>query len=173
MKKLDIESVPVFYQRYVNHVIHLDLIEALEYSSKNFEQLVSSIPEELGDYAYASGKWTIKELLVHLMDAERIFAYRALRFSRNDKTPLSGFDENLYVPESNASTRSLRQLQDETVRLRASTIDLFGSFNPTMLERTGSANNTEISVLALGYVIGGHQLHHAAVLTERYLTKTV
>ena len=103
------------------------------------------------------------------MDAERIFTYRALRFSRNDRTALSGFDENEYVPESNASTRSLQSLIDEYSALRQSTIELFRNITDEMSLRTGIANGKEISVRALGYVIPGHEIHHEGVIKERYL----
>ena len=133
--------------------------------------LVRSIPEEKGEYRYASGKWTIKELICHMMDAERIFAYRALRFARNDNTPLEGFEENDYAPEANAQGRTIQQLADEMECLRKSTIDLFMSFTPLMLSRKGTANKTEISVLNLGYIIPGHETHHRLVIQERYLLK--
>ena len=108
-------------------------------------------------------------MLCHMMDVERIFAYRALRFARNDKTPLQGFEEKDYAPEANAHGRSMAQILDEMQRLRYSTIDLFTSFSSEMLLRKGSANSTEISVLNLGYVIPGHETHHRKVLMERYL----
>jgi uncharacterized damage-inducible protein DinB len=125
----------------------------------------------MGEYRYDVGKWSVKELLNHMMDAERIFAYRALRFSRNDKTPLSGFEENDYAPLANAHARSLKQLTDEMERLRATTIDLYSSFTPEMLKREGTANNNKLSVLNLGYVIAGHETHHRKVISERYLKK--
>ena len=131
--------------------------------------LIGSIPESKGDYRYGPGKWSIRELMGHIIDAERIFAYRALRFARNDKTPLSGFDENVYVPESNVATRTLAELMNELRRIRETSIDLYKSFAPEMLDRIGSANNTEISVLALGYVIPGHETHHRTILKTRYL----
>jgi dihydroxyacetone kinase len=104
-----------------------------------------------------------------MMDVERIFGYRALRFARNDKTPLEGFEENDYAAEANAHRRTIQQLADEMQCLRQSTINLFMSFSPEMLARKGSANNTEISVLNLGYIIPGHETHHRGVLLERYL----
>ncbi len=106
-----------------------------------------------------------------MMDTERVFSYRALRFARNDKTPLAGFEEKDYAPEANAHGRTIVQLAREMAHLRQSTIDLFRSFTPEMLTRTGSANNTIISVLNLGFVIPGHELHHGQVLKDRYLAK--
>jgi uncharacterized damage-inducible protein DinB len=146
------------------------MLEALSNSGDITSAFVLALPEERGAYRYAPEKWSIKEVICHIMDAERIFAYRALRFSRNDATPLHGFEENDYAPEANARARTLTQLAEEMKRLRASTIDLFASFTPEMLERKGSANNSTISVINLGYVIAGHETHHRNILTERYLT---
>jgi uncharacterized damage-inducible protein DinB len=168
MTNLDITTVPPFYKNYVKQVIHLDMFEALRASRDEMNKYLASLPSEKLDYAYASGKWTIKELLCHIIDAERIFTYRALCFSRNDKTILPGFDENSYVPESNATQRSLLSISKELNNLRESTIDFFESCSPEMLDRKGVANKTEISVLTLGYVVSGHQLHHLNILKERY-----
>jgi uncharacterized damage-inducible protein DinB len=171
MLRPNLDTVPPFYRRYVDHVKDFDMVHILGYSNTQMLTLARSIPEEKGEYRYAPEKWSIKELLCHMMDAERIFAYRALRFARNDSTPLEGFEENDYAPEANAHARSIHQLADEMEHLRKSTIDLFMSFTPAMLSRKGSANNTEISVLNLGYVIPGHETHHRLVLQERYLLR--
>lgn len=171
MLRPDLETVPPFYRRYVEHVKEFDMFQILDDSNKQLLALLTTIPEEKGALRYAPGKWSIKELLCHMIDAERIFAYRALRFARNDSTPLHGFEENDYAPEANAHGRSIRQLAAEMNRLRKSTIDLYKSFTPEMLTRKGSANNTEISVLNLGYIIPGHETHHRMVLQERYLTQ--
>jgi uncharacterized damage-inducible protein DinB len=169
MSKVMIENVPQFYRGYVNHVIDKNFLDAMKWSSEEMSALITSLPESKSDYRYAPGKWTIRELIGHIIDAERIFAYRALRFARNDKTPLAGFDENVYVPESNVASRTLSELMNELTRMRETSIDLYKSFTPAMLERTGSANNTEISVLALAYIIPGHETHHRTILTTRYL----
>jgi uncharacterized damage-inducible protein DinB len=171
MTKPDIEAVPLFYKGYVENVKDLDVMVALTQSSKVALQLFRSIPEDMGEYRYVPGKWSIKELFNHMMDAERIFAYRALRFSRNDQTPLHGFEENDYAPEANAHARPIAQLTDEMERLRLTTIDLYQSFTPQMLKREGVANNNRLSVLNLGYVIAGHETHHRKVISERYLKK--
>jgi DinB superfamily len=169
MTKPDFSTLPEFYKRYVQHVKDYDLLEAMKISSKETLNLVRSLPEEKGEYRYAAGKWSIKELLCHMMDTERIMAYRALRFARNDKTNLPGFEENDYAPEANAKNRNVRQIADEMERLRITTIDLFVSFTPEMLTRKGLANNLELSVLNLGYIIPGHESHHRSILKERYL----
>lgn len=171
MTKPDLAEVPIFYKGYVENVKDMDVIEALQQSSKVALNIFRSIPEDMGIYRYADGKWSIKELLNHMMDAERIFAYRALRFSRNDKTPLPGFEENDYAPLANAHARTIAQLTNEMERLRATTIDLYSSFSPDMLKREGQANNNKLSVLTLGYVIAGHETHHRKIIVERYLRK--
>jgi hypothetical protein len=169
MTKPDFNTLPDFHKRYVEHVKDYDVLEALKISSKETLDLVRSIPEEKGDHRYAPGKWSIKELLCHMMDTERILAYRALRFARNDKTNLHGFEENDYAPEANAHNRKIKDIADEMDRLRKTTIDLFVNFTPEMLKRKGLANNLELSVLNLGYVVSGHESHHRKILRERYL----
>ena len=171
MTRPKLEVIPPFYKGYVENVKEMDVLEALEHSSRQMMELFKSIPEEKGDYRYAEGKWSIKELLNHMIDGERIFGYRALRFARNDKTPLPGFEENDYAPEANAHARTVKQLADELHRMRQTTIDLYKSFTPEMLEREGTANNTALSVLNIGYVMAGHVIHHLKILKERYLNR--
>jgi uncharacterized damage-inducible protein DinB len=168
---LNLESVPQFYKNYVQQVDETDVLQALRLSGFRSQVLIHSIPPDKADYRYAEGKWTIREVLCHILDAERIFAYRALRFARNDKTNLHPFDENSYAPEANAGGRSLKKIADEFSHLRASTVDLFDAFTEEMLHRKGTANNNEISVLALGFIIAGHEAHHRRIITERYLAK--
>jgi hypothetical protein len=169
MTQPDFKTLPDFHKRYVEHVKNYDVLQALKFSSTETLKLVKSIPEEKGDYKYGPDKWTIKELLCHIMDTERILAYRALRFARNDRTPLHGFEENDYAPQANANNRILQDIAAEMDRLRLTTIDLFKNFTPEMLTRSGLANNLELSVVNLGYIIAGHELHHRAILRERYL----
>jgi len=172
MKMLpDFNTLPEFYKKYVIHVQDFEVLEALKFSNTRTTGLLSTVPEEMGEHRYAPGKWSIKELICHTMDAERIFAYRALCFARNDATALPGFEENDYAPQSNAHARTLSQLTKEMSNLRATTIDLFASFTPEMLKRRGTANNSVISVVNLGYIIAGHETHHRNILTERYLKK--
>ena len=166
-----IESVPGYFKQYVENVKNMDVLEALRYASKTMSTVLKSIPESKGDYRYAEGKWSIKESLTHIMDVERVMAYRAMRFARNDKTDLPGFDENAYAPESNAGASTMVGLAGEMERLRLSTIDLFASFSSEMLNREGTANKNKMSVLILGYIIAGHDIHHQKLLIERYLKK--
>ncbi len=158
-----------YYETYIQLVNEDDLLLALKRIAKIWNDLVSGIPEEKLNYCYAEGKWSIKEVLIHLTDSERVFAYRALRFARNDKTELSGFNENIWVPESNATERSLDSLIKEHNNVRGASISLFESFTDEISLRSGSANGKEISVRALGYIICGHELHHLRVIQERYL----
>lgn len=166
---LNLETIPTFYKGYVKLVTHPDVIQALRISGYRTMEIIHSIPEAKGDFRYADGKWTIREVLCHMLDAERIFTYRALRFARNDKTALSGFDENAYAAHLNAEGRGLAQIGDEMEHLRTATVDLFKSFTPEMLTRKGTANGNELSVGALGIIIAGHETHHCKVLKERYL----
>ena len=158
-----------YYETYIQLVNEDDLLLALKRIAKIWNDLVSGIPEEKLNYCYAEGKWSIKEVLIHLTDSERVFAYRALRFARNDKTELSGFNENIWVPESNATERSLDSLIKEHNNVRGASISLFESFTDEISLRSGSANGKEISVRALGYIICGHELHHLRVIQKRYL----
>jgi len=168
---LNLESVPPYFKNYVKQIEETDVLQALRLSGFRTQVLIHSITADKIDYRYAEGKWTIREVLCHILDAERIFTYRALRFARNDKANLHSFDENSYAPEANAGGRSLKKIADEFTHLRASTVDMFEGFTEEMLHRRGTANNNEISVLALGFVIAGHEAHHRKILVERYLAK--
>ena len=167
---LNLESIPSFYKKYVKQIDETDLLQALRISGHRMTELVHSIPEAKADFRYEDGKWSIRELLCHIIDAERIFAYRALRFSRNDKTPMAGFEENDYALQANAAGRSLNKIADEMKHLRTSTVDLFESFTPEMLARKGTASNNELSVIGLGFIIAGHETHHLHILKDRYLS---
>lgn len=169
MSKPDLSTVPDFYKNYVENVKDFDLVEGLQISNERALAFVRSLPEQKGEYRYQPGKWSIKEVLCHMMDAERIFSYRALRFARNDKTSLQGFDENDYAPLANAHARTLEELSDEMLRLRLTTIDLFKSFTPEMLLRTGEANGARFVVNNLAFITSGHESHHMKVLRDRYV----
>ena len=166
---INLETIPPFFKGYVKLVKHSDVLQALRISGYRAMELVHSVPEAKSDFRYANGKWSIREVLCHMLDAERIFAYRALRFARNDSTPLSGFDENAYATQLNATGRSLKQIGEEMQHLRSSSVDLFESFTEEMLIRKGTASKSELSVVALGFIIAGHETHHCKILQERYL----
>ena len=164
---------PTEYHPYYGHYIGLSgdvsLQQGLEESKIEFQEFVTKIPQEKMNYAYEVGKWTTAELLMHLLDAERVFQYRAFRFSRNDKTELPGFEQDDYVPESNAVKRSKADILEEFLAVRNSTIQLFKSLNDETMQRMGTASGSPMSVRALGHVIRGHQIHHLSILKERYL----
>jgi len=144
----------------------------LEYMKEQMEKtkaLVEGIPEEKWQYVYAPGKWTIKEVLVHIIDDERIYAYRALRFGRGDKTDLPGFEQDDYVPYSRANERAIRSILKEYVTVRKATLSLFRSFSEEDLLRRGTANNNVSSVRGLLYHLAGHELHHLEIIKEKYL----
>ena len=158
-----------FYANYVNLVPDDDLFEVLSAAEENSKQFWSSVPEEKGDYRYADGKWSIKELLQHIIDAERIFCYRALAFARGDKTELPGYEENDYADTCIAHSRNLREIVNELELVRKSTIALFESFDISVLDNLGKASGFPMSVRAAGFVIVGHEMHHINVMKERYL----
>jgi DinB superfamily len=168
MTNPDENTLPTFFSRYVDLVRGLDVIEALVRSAQAMEDCLDRLDEEKGNFRYAENKWTVKELVCHVIDADRIFAFRALTFARGDKSPLPGFEENEYAPETNAEARGLLQLNAELQRLGMTHVDLFGSFTPSMLQRSGVANGNEVSVVNLGYILAGHKLHHVGVINERY-----
>ena len=131
--------------------------------------VVKSIPEEKHNYAYAEGKWTVKEVVQHIIDAERVFSYRALRFARKDSTALPGFNENVFAANAKVDKRSWEDLLDELSVVRKSTELLFASFDQDQLEAEGISNNHSIYVLGIGFICAGHCLHHQKVIEERYL----
>lgn len=158
-----------FNATYIKAAGDGDLYEDLEVSLHDFIRFVQDIQMDKFDYRYAEGKWTIKEIIQHVIDTERIFAYRALRISRNDKTPLPGFEENDYAANTNANDRHLQSLLTELSIVRQSTLALFKSLSEEQLKRIGIASDNEISVRAIGFIIIGHQKHHQKVFKERYL----
>ena len=169
MKKSDISWNPTYFDTYINKVADIELAEALTQSLADLHQLDVAALRSLGDHVYAPGKWTVRDLIQHLSDCERVFAYRALRFARNDKTALPGFDENLFAETAGANTRPLEQVLEELKLVRKSTIALFDTFDDAALRRTGVMFNSELPVLALGFIVVGHQIHHFGILKERYL----
>ena len=163
-KDLKTEEFAGHYATYINQVSgEYTLVEELEISVHRLIKFVQNIPMDKFDYRYAEGKWTIKDILQHLIDTERIFAYRALRFARNDKTELPGFEENDYVDQANANQRSIQYLLSELAVVRQATVSLFKSFSNEELLRKGIASNNPMSVRALGFTIIGHQNHHQRV----------
>lgn len=160
---------PDYFSKYVDLSQQHDPISVLK--SKDLLNYISGLDAQTWNYSYAEGKWTIKEMVLHLIDSERIFNYRALRFARNDATVLTGFDQDTYVPNSAASERSAVSLIREYNTVRDATISLFEGFNEEHLSRLGKVGETSCSVNALQFIIAGHEMHHVNLLNERYLSK--
>ena len=158
-----------FYATYLNMVKDERLLEALDKSKDWFVDYTKGrTPEQLG-HRYGPDKWTIAEVLLHIIDTERIFQYRAFRFSRKDSTPLPGFDHNDYVKECDSKTRTNNDIVDEFLAVRTATIQLFKYMDTKTLRLIGTASDMPWSVAALGFVISGHLKHHARILEERYV----
>ncbi len=162
-------AYPEFYKPYITALDSDNLLDTLDQVHLASIGIFRAYPESKWEYRYAPGKWNVKELLGHLIDAERIFCTRALRFARLDKTELPGFDQNAYVPESNVAHRSVPDLLDEWTLLRKATVKMFANLTPEMLQREGIASGWPITVMALGFVIAGHEKHHQNIFQERYL----
>ena len=159
-----------FYANYLAQVSdEYTLVEELEISVHRLVKFVREIPMDKFDYRYAEGKWTIKDIVQHLIDTERVLAYRSLRFARKDQTPLHSFDENEYVDATAANKRTLTDLLQEYKAVRLSTLYLFKSFSNEELMYTGIASNNSFTVRAIGFIIAGHQKHHQRIIAERYL----
>ncbi|MBC8884500.1 DinB family protein [Flavobacterium piscinae] len=158
-----------YYSPYINALGNVNLIEELENSMQNFEEFLIQIPSEKHEYRYAEGKWAIKDIVQHLVDAERVFAYRSLRFARKDQTPLPGFDENEYVEATATNSRTLSDLLQEYKAVRLATLYLFKSFTDEELMYTGIASNNSFTVRAMGFIAIGHLKHHQRIIAERYL----
>lgn len=162
-----------YYKGYIDLVEELDVLDALDGGLNKTIKLFNKIPPNKYDYNYAEGKWTVKEVLTHIIDTERIFCYRALRFAREDYTELPGFDQDTYVVAAKANQRSYSALVKEYKTLRAATKSMFKSFDQATLARIGTASGNPFSVRALGYMIVGHETHHRNILMERYLVEEV
>jgi hypothetical protein len=159
---------PPFYETYVSKVQGGDVISHLESQRLQTAQLFAASTERDGNFRYAPGKWTIKEVVGHLSDSERIFSYRALRIARGDQTPLPGFEQDDYVKNGNFGEQSLADLVAEYGAVRVATLALLRSFNAEAWSRRGTASNNPITVRALAFIIAGHELHHRDILKERY-----
>ena len=157
------------FGKYIGLVPEGDIVAILGSQIENTLQLLRTVPEAKGGIAYAPGKWSVKELVGHLIDAERIFAYRALRIGRNDKTPMPGFEQDDYVANTDFNARTLDSLMEEWAVVRRAGIQLFKHFADEEWQRRGTANDSEISARAIAYAIAGHELHHRDILKSRYL----
>ncbi len=168
MKKSDIDPMPEYFDRYINQADDVDLNEALAISAEELKNLPLERWKAIGDKVYAPGKWTIKDILQHMIDTERIFAYRALCFARGEAARMPSFDEEEYGRNTNASQRTLENLIEELKIVRASFVALYNSFTDEMLLRTGLSFKGSYSVLAIGFITVGHQRWHFNIIKERY-----
>lgn len=158
-----------YFKRYINLVETENIVATLKNQLTDIEAFFRVWPSDKWDYAYADGKWTIKELLIHMMDAERILAYRALRIARNDMTALPGFDQDAFTPFMNAANRSVDSIMSEYRAVRMATIALFENLDDAALSRIGTASNAPASPLAQAFIIAGHEIHHMNVVREKYV----
>ena len=163
------ENYPPYYAPYVSQVPNGDLLQMLEEQADDFLELLRAFGEEGGGTRYAPEKWSVKEVVGHVADAERVFAHRAFRFARADATPLPGFDENVYVARAGFERRALVDLAEEFADVRRATVKFFCTLGDEDLARAGTANGARVTVGALAWIIAGHERHHARILRERYL----
>lgn len=160
-----------YYGTYIGKVGDGDVVHALGAQIVETVAFLRGIPEARGGHRYAEGKWSIREVIGHLADAERVFAYRAMRFARNDSTPLASFDENAYVTNASHDGRTMASLIDEFAAVRGASVALFDGLSADEFLRRGTASGKAMSVRALAWVVAGHERHHVGILKERYLGK--
>lgn len=163
------EECAPFYQKYIDQVPGGDALALLRDTLDSTTGFLENIPVEKWDFRYAPGKWSLKESFLHLIDSERVFAYRALRISRNDPTPLAGFDQDAYIPFYHAERRNPESIIEEYRSVRRATITLFQHLDEEALDRKGTASGSGVTVRALAYIIAGHEQHHLRLTRERYL----
>lgn len=163
------DEYAAYYHQYIAELGDLDLMEALNNGKVRFIDLLHSLTQQHLHYRYAAGKWTLAEVVQHIIDVERVFQYRALRFARNDTTELPGFDQDIYGNAARANDKMAKEISREYEIVREASITLFGFLNAEELTRMGKASGFDFSVRALGFIICGHQAHHEQVISERYL----
>jgi hypothetical protein len=169
MNRPDSTEYAPYFEKYISLVGEKEIVATLGRQIEGTLGLIRGLSESQGELRYAPGKWSVREVIGHLIDAERIFAYRAMRFARNDATPLPGFDENAFVANGGFGARPLADLADEFEYTRKSNVYLFKNLDADASLRRGISNNNEVSVRAIAYMIAGHELHHAGILRTRYL----
>jgi len=162
-----------YYGKYIALVPEGDIAATLASQLESMLSLLRPLSEEQGNYSYAPGKWSIKQLLGHVMDSERVFACRALRIGRNDQTPLPGFEQDDYVANANFNARTLESLLQEFAAVRQASVQLFKHFTEEEWLRRGTANDNKVSCRALAYIIAGHSIHHTNMIESRYLNSAV
>ncbi len=169
MNRPDKNEYAEYYHKYVTCVPDGDIRDVLEDQLNSTITFLSNIDEEKSKLRYAPGKWSLREVLGHIIDSERVFVYRALRFSRGDEKPLQGFDENLYIHNSNYDSTNFSRLIEEFSLIRQSTVALFTSLRDEQWLKKGNASGHDVTVRGLAYIIAGHSEHHLNVIKERYL----
>lgn len=157
-----------FYENYVQQSVGEDVLQIINQSGPALDAWLDSLPQSIASYAYAPGKWTVAQLLQHMIDTERVFAFRAMCIARGEQQPLPGFDENDYANNATASHRDFDTLKKEFKLLRQSTILLFQSFLPGDWEKAGTASGAKVTTNAMGFIMVGHVLHHIKIYQERY-----
>jgi hypothetical protein len=157
-----------YYEKYVSLILEEDILAVLESPSQSIAEFLATRTEADGDFRYAPGKWSVKEVLGHVIDTERVFSYRALRIARNDRTPTEGFEQDDYVKFGPFSHCSLAALVEEFKSVRLATLSLFRGLDEAAWVRRGVANKNEVSVRAIAYITAGHELHHKKILQEKY-----
>lgn len=167
--KPDYNDAPAYTHFFMNLVQEEDLIEALRKTHQQTLEFIASIPTEKEDYKYEENKWTIKQVFAHIIDCERVYSYRAFRFSRFDATELASFDQNKYADHILSSSKSLKEMLAEYNHIRQATIALFSDMTNEMLDFKGKANNVDFTARGLGFMAVGHNLHHCNVIREKYL----
>ncbi len=168
-RRPDSSEYDSYYETYVSKVGNGDVIEVLRTTGSRAAEILASVPAERLDFRYADGKWSVREVIGHMIDAERVFSYRALCFARGDETPLPGMDQDVFMARADFGGRSHESLVDEFRCLRAANVALFSSFSEEVLDRGGVASDSPVTVRALIHIIAGHVIHHLHVLQERYL----
>lgn len=158
-----------YYGRYVSLVDSSDIVSSLEKQARETHALLTGLTDQQANVRYAPGKWSVKEVLGHMNDTERIMSYRALRIARGDQTPIEGFEQDDYVPLGKFDGRTIADLLEEFAAIRQATIRLLSHFDAESATRRGTASNKPVSARALAYIIAGHELHHRRVLQEKYL----
>lgn len=169
MTNVDLSRVSEYYHQYINLAIDDDLPTAFKKHQAELVSFLKNIPKKKWNYRYAEGKWTVKEVVQHIIDAERVFAYRALCFARKDQTPLPAFDETVFAANSKADKRSKKDLLKELKTVQESSAQLFNSFDEEQLDQSGIASGKSNYVKGIAYILVGHVLHHKKILKERYL----
>jgi hypothetical protein len=169
MRKPRSNEYPPYYNRYINLIEDDDILVVLENQKQEMSDLLNGLGEEAAAFRYAEDKWSVKEVIGHIIDVERVFAHRALRFARNDKTPLPEFDQDMFIDQANFDSRSLIDIADEYRTVREATLYMFYSFNEEYFAREGTASGYKFTVRAIPYIIAGHEVHHHRILKEQYL----